>query len=180
MKSGIYLNRYKSKEYAFVVCDSDRCIGCGICELVCSLEKSHMKSFNLARARIKVVRVYPNANLALTCRCCEKPPCIHVCPRNALTQLENGTIHVNEDRCIGCRLCVQACPYGAITIGYKEKMVIVCDLCEGREGIGVFPGRPLRQQACIEWCPQEALELITSSRLAQKLEKKATFKLLGT
>lgn len=153
----------------FVDVDPDRCIGCGICELVCSYERGGKKNFNPLRSRIKIMRLYPSLNVALACRLCEKAPCVRACPRDALRQsIEDGIIIIDGEKCDGCGWCIKACDYGAITIDPEKRVVMVCDLCKGRKGIGVFPGRQIVGPACIEWCPEEALSLTTRRSLAQK------------
>jgi len=89
---------------------------------------------------------------------CEDAPCVLACPRKALTQSEeSGIIEVNDQLCDGCGWCVKACQFGAIALDTKPT-VRICDLCRDRE-IG---------PACIEWCPEDALELTTNDILAQK------------
>jgi len=75
-----------------------------------------------------------------------------------LTQSEeNGVINVNDQLCDGCGWCVKACDFGAIALDPKPT-VNICNLCAGRES----------GQNCIEWCPEEALELTTTNILSQK------------
>jgi Fe-S-cluster-containing hydrogenase component 2 len=62
---------------------------------------------------------------------------------------------VNEEKCDGCGWCIEACDFGAIAIHPEKKVAIVCDLCGG-------------EPECIKWCPEEALQLITTDVLAQK------------
>ncbi|OYT50561.1 hypothetical protein B6U66_05335 [Candidatus Bathyarchaeota archaeon ex4484_135] len=110
-------------------------------------------------------------NLGLTCRTCEDPPCVAACPRDALTQSEKtGIIMVDEEKCNGCGWCIEACPFGAITLHPEKRVVIVCDTCLDRREKGLPP-------ACVEWCPEEALELTTKDVLAQKARISATMKL---
>jgi Fe-S-cluster-containing hydrogenase component 2 len=124
-------------------------------------------SFNPLKSRIRVVRLNPLVNVSLSCRLCEDPPCVAACPRDALTQSEeNGTILVDEDKCNGCGWCIEACDYGAIMIHPEKKVVFVCDLCKEQ-------GEP----QCVKWCPEEALDLVTSDVLAQKARIAATKKL---
>jgi len=105
--------------------------------------------------------------LAVTCRLCEDPPCVAACPRDALTQSEEtGLIAVDEDKCNGCGWCIEACDYGAIMLHPEDKVVFVCDLCKEQ-------GEP----QCVKWCPEEALELVTSDVLAQKARITAVKKL---
>ena len=148
----------------FVNVDLKKCTGCRVCEYICSVEKN--KTFNPTKSRIRVVRIYPHTNAALNCRMCEDAPCVLACPRKALTQSdETGVIAVN-DKCNGCGWCVKACDFGAITVDPKPT-VNICDLCGERE----------KGPACVEWCPEEALELATTSTLAQRARISAVEKL---
>jgi len=116
------------------------------------------KSFNPTKSRIRVVRLYPHTNAALNCRMCEDALCVKACPRKALTQsAENGVIAVNDGLCNGCGWCVKACEFGAIALDPKPT-VRICDLCTNREC----------GPACIEWCPEDALDLTTTDVLSQR------------
>lgn len=167
-----------STRFMFVDVDLNKCIGCGICELVCSMEKTGNKAFNPLKSRIRVLRIPPAFNVAISCRLCEDPPCVRACPRKALKQSETGVIIVDKDRCDGCGWCLKACDFGSITIDPDEKTVIICDLCSGRKGTGVFPGRKISTQACVEWCPQEALELVSRESLSHKARELTAIRLL--
>jgi carbon-monoxide dehydrogenase iron sulfur subunit len=140
------------KKFKFIYCDPFKCVGCGICELVCSLK--HEKLFSSTLSRIRRVRLYPYRNIAITCVMCENPPCVKACPRDALTQAEDGRIIVDEEKCTGCGLCVEACDFGALTLHPIRRVPIVCDLCNGT---------PL----CVEACPEDALNLTARDLLAQ-------------
>lgn len=149
----------------FVSADPDKCVGCQVCEYICAWNKE--KAFNPLKSRIRVVRINQIVNLSVTCRLCENPPCVAACPRRALTQSEDtGAISVDKDKCNGCGWCIEACDYGAIMIHPETKIVHVCDLCKEK-------GEP----QCIKWCPEEALELVTSDMLAQKARITAVKKL---
>lgn len=153
--------------HRFVSLDIDKCVGCRICEYICSLEKN--KSFNPTRSRIRMVRIYPHTNAALNCRMCEDAACVAACPRKALSQSEeNGVINVDADRCDGCGWCVAACDFGAIVMD-TDKVVKMCDLCANRE----------EGPACVEWCPEKALELSSTDILAQKARREAVQRLIN-
>jgi Fe-S-cluster-containing hydrogenase component 2 len=146
----------------FVSADPEKCVGCQTCEYICAFEKD--KVFNPLKSRIRVVRLYPD-NLAIACRLCEDAPCVLACPRKALEQSqETGVILIDEKKCDGCGWCIEACEFGAITLHPNKKVVICCDLCDGKP-------------KCVEWCPEEALELTTTDVLAQKARVSATKKL---
>ncbi|RJS87847.1 hypothetical protein CW704_01490, partial [Candidatus Bathyarchaeota archaeon] len=74
----------------FVSINPDKCTGCGLCEYVCSLEKNGFP--NPALSRIRVIRLTPLFNTAMTCRFCDDPPCVRACPREALRQSEKGNL----------------------------------------------------------------------------------------
>jgi carbon-monoxide dehydrogenase iron sulfur subunit len=139
----------------FVSVNPSKCTGCGICEYVCTLEKGET-IWNPIRSRIRVVRMTPLFNFALACRFCEDAKCVTACPEKALVQSdETGIIMVKEKKCKGCDWCIQACPHGGITIHPDTGIAITCDLCEG-------------EPKCIEFCPEEALELVSTDTEAEE------------
>jgi carbon-monoxide dehydrogenase iron sulfur subunit len=139
----------------FVSVDPSKCTGCGICEYACTLEKDE-PNWNPIRSRIRVVRMTPLFNFALACRFCEDAKCVTACPEKALVQSdETGIITVKEKKCKGCDWCIQACPHGGITIHPDTGIAITCDLCEG-------------EPKCVEFCPEEALELVSTDTEAEE------------
>ena len=139
----------------FVSVNPSKCTGCGICEYVCTLEKGET-IWNPIRSRIRVVRMTPLFNFALACRFCEDAKCVTACPEKALVQSdETGIIMVKEKKCKGCDWCIQACPHGGITIHPDTGIAITCDLCEG-------------EPKCVEFCPEEALELVSTDTEAEE------------
>jgi Fe-S-cluster-containing hydrogenase component 2 len=149
----------------FVVSDPEKCTGCGICELVCSGVKEG--GFNPLLSRIRMVRLEPFSNMAISCRLCETPKCVKSCPRKALTADENtGVIVVDEQKCDGCRWCMEACEFGVIFVHKDKRTSQVCDLCQ-------------LNPKCVTFCPQEALQLMTGEELGQKMRKRAIAKLVS-
>jgi TPP-dependent indolepyruvate ferredoxin oxidoreductase alpha subunit len=127
----------------FVNCDPEKCVGCDICEYICSLEKE--KAFNPVKSRIRAVRLDSLSNMAMTCRTCKEAPCVAACPEDAIKQSsQNGTITVDEEKCNGCGWCLETCEYGAITLHPDRRKAIVCDTCDG-------------DPECVQWCPESAL-----------------------
>ncbi len=143
----------KLAQRKFVSVDPLKCTGCGICELACIQEKRESTPL---KSRIRVVRMKPVFNFALACRACEDAKCVKACPEKALTQSENtGLIMVSDKKCKGCDWCVQACEHGGITIHDDTGLAVVCDLCGGTP-------------QCVEFCPEEALELVSTDEEAEK------------
>lgn len=139
----------------FVSVDPSKCTGCGICEYACTLEKEE-SNLNPIRSRIRVVRMAPLFNFALACRFCEDAKCVTACPEKALSQSEQtGIIMVKENKCKGCDWCIQACPHGGITIHADTGIAVACDLCDG-------------EPKCVEFCPEEALELVCTDQEAER------------
>jgi len=117
-----------------IVIDIEKCTGCGLCELVCSFK--HHDEFNPIKSRIHTNIFWQQAiAIPVVCYQCEKPWCGEICPAGAITTETDGTsgatlIKVSEARCVGCKMCMLACPFGCIVVsdkGYAEK----CDLCGG-------------------------------------------------
>jgi len=155
-------SKFESRK--FVSVDPSKCTGCGICEYACTLEKGEA-IWNPIRSRIRVVRMTPLFNFALACRFCEDAKCVKACPEKALSQSEKtGILMVKEKQCKGCDWCVQACEHGGITIHSDTGKAIACDLCEG-------------EPKCVEFCPEEALELISTDEDAEKRFNNALEKL---
>lgn len=133
-----------------LVSHSENCTGCRICEAICSAVKEN--TINPRKARIHVVTAYPGiVDSPVACRQCDEPPCVDVCPVGALNvDQKTKAILVDANTCIGCELCVNACPYGAVTIHFynRKKTARICDLCHG-------------DPSCVKWCPFAAIELKT-------------------
>ncbi len=136
--------------------DIERCLGCLSCYLACATEHSLTKSMYTAQLeipkpvpRIRVVHAM-GYDVPVRCMHCEKPPCVEVCPSEALAKTPEGPVLLKKELCIGCKGCILACPYGAITLDLAEKVVAKCDFCIDRVRKGLQP-------ACVEACPTKAL-----------------------
>ena len=150
-----------TSKHKYVTCDPEKCIGCQLCEYVCSYTKTG--EYNTYRSRIRTIRVDEILITAVTCRTCENAPCVKVCTRDALTQdSETGVVRVDADLCDGCAWCIEACDFGAISINPLTKLAEICDLCEDEE----------EGPQCVLFCPKDALELTTPDQRAQKARRK--------
>ncbi len=156
----------QSKDRKFVVADPEKCTGCVVCEYACSM--TNEETFNPTKSRIRALRMGPLNNIAVTCRHCEDPACVTACPRQALSQdEETGMIKVDEKLCVGCDWCISACDFGAMMIHPEKRVVFTCNNCKNQ------PDGP----QCVKWCPEGALDLVTSDVLAQKSRITAVKKL---
>ena len=143
----------KSEQRKFISVDPGKCIGCGICEYACTIGKGET-IWNPMRSRIRVVRMTPLFNFALSCRGCKDARCVIACPEKAIVQSqETGLLVIDEAKCKGCDWCVQACEHGGITIHAETGKAMACDLCEG-------------EPKCVDACPEEALEIVHSDEEA--------------
>jgi carbon-monoxide dehydrogenase iron sulfur subunit len=107
--------------------------------------------------RIHVEHYGPRA-IPLSCQHCEEPACELVCPTGAVRRLAPGKpVLMDEARCIGCSMCVQACPFGVMAMRSNGKAAFKCDLCVQRLAKGLEP-------ACMSSCPTRALRLDEGER----------------
>lgn len=149
-----------TSKHKYITCDPEKCIGCQLCEYICSYTKTG--EYNTYRSRIRTIRVDEVLITAVACRTCENAPCVIVCTRDALTQdPETGVVRVDADLCDGCAWCIEACDFGAISINPITKLAEICDLCEDEE-----------EPQCVLWCPKDALELTTPDQRAQRARRK--------
>lgn len=132
-------------QYGFLS-DLSRCVGCENCVAACR-EANHLSEETANRRRVQVFMSSRSNNVYVSTSCmhCDDPNCLRVCPAGAISKGAAGIVSVNPDRCIGCKYCVQACPYEVPT--YNNVSMDKCDCCLGA---GVAPGdTPYCVQACI-------------------------------
>lgn len=122
------------------------CIACGKCELACAF--AHGELGKPAKSRINISRESPDVGIPIVCLQCDTAACLQACPTNALARDEKtGAIVLKSERCISCRICVGACPFGNISFDEVCKIVQKCDLCGG-------------EPRCAPFCPTRAIEYI--------------------
>ena len=152
---------YNSRAYLIV--DSKRCQGCLSCMLACSMV--HHGESNLSLSRIQVMQNilanWPDDIRIAQCRQCSEAPCVEACPTGALyIDSANDNLRIiNESECIGCRLCIDACPFSPQRIIFNpvSSKSEKCDLC--LETPFWNDGGPGGKHACIEVCPQHVIKV---------------------
>ena len=138
--------------YGFVI-DNRKCIGCHACSTACKSENE--VPLGVYRTWVKYVDtgLFPNTRRhfqVTRCNHCANPPCVRICPVTAMYQRADGIVDFDPKICIGCKACMQACPYDAIYIDPESKTAAKCHYCAHRTEIGLQP-------ACVVVCPEQAI-----------------------
>ncbi len=157
-----------------LVIDLKKCVGCNACTMACKAENKTPFGVWWAKVQLKEEGKFPAVKVQYTpmqCMHCQKAPCVDVCPTGATFKRPDGIIAIDSAKCIGCKLCQVACPYGARAfidkvqgyypdkgltgleqVGYaahRAGVIEKCTFCVDR----VTKGEP---PACVETCPSYA------------------------
>jgi formate dehydrogenase iron-sulfur subunit len=151
------MTEIKHHSYLF---DATRCIDCRACMVACSTEnKIEMDKTRIWVAGIGLKGEFPNldrASMVYHCMHCEEPDCLSACPVGAYSKRPDGPVVYDHDKCIGCRYCMNACPFGVPHFDYDKGLIEgafidKCTFCPQRIDKGLEP-------ACVATCPTDALE----------------------
>ena len=166
-----------AKHYYGMGIEIDKCIGCNRCVEACKTENNVPKEPFFFRTWVERYRVSRDGEATVEsisapgrktreapedaretlrsffvpklCNQCAHPPCVQVCPVGATFSTADGVVLVDDKRCIGCRYCIQACPYSARYLNPHTKTADKCNFCYHRITKGLLP-------ACVEVCPTQA------------------------
>jgi anaerobic dimethyl sulfoxide reductase subunit B (iron-sulfur subunit) len=160
-----------AKQLAFYV-NIDDCTGCKTCQIAC-------KDKNNLPTGIRWRRVFEyeggewveqNGNMipsgvyaysvSAACMHCQKPICTEVCPVSAISKRDDGIVLIDQNKCIGCRYCSWACPYGAPQFNVESGVMTKCNMCYDLVDKGEKP-------ACVQACPNRALDFGPLDELQQ-------------
>lgn len=140
------------KRYAMAI-DLRQCVGCQACTVGCSIEnqvpigqfRTTVKQYEVKLDGKEQPQQVKAFMLPRLCNHCDNPPCVKVCPVQATFQREDGIVMVDNERCVACAYCVQACPYDARFINQDTLTADKCTFCAHRLEEGLLP-------ACVETC----------------------------
>ncbi len=136
-------------------------MGCHACEVACKQEHG----LGVGPRLIKVVEKAP-LYIPIYCHHCARPPCKAACPEEAISRNDLGIVLINAELCIGCRACVEACPFGAMQFDEEREVALMCDLCYERLKNNEEP-------ACSKACSTQCIFWGDMKRLSQEMEKRS-------
>lgn len=122
----------------------EKCVDCGTCEAVCSNDGVNLIHFEGLEVAVPIM-----------CMQCEDAACMRVCPRGAIYRDENGAVIPDLKKCIACKMCISACPFGNISFSSEKKQITKCNLCGGGP-------------QCAKFCPTRAIQYVDCTQGNQK------------
>lgn len=138
--------------YGFLI-DNRKCIGCHACSTACKSENEVPLGVNRTWVKYTEKGEFPDTRRyfqVTRCNHCANPPCVYICPVTAMYQRQDGIVEFDPSLCIGCKACMQACPYDAIYIDPDTHTAAKCHFCAHRVDVGLEP-------ACVVVCPVHAI-----------------------
>ena len=144
----------------------EKCTGCLLCVAFCSFRQE--RAVGPSKARISVLKWEDKGVfIPFTCLQCERPVCLEVCPVGAIARNPSTkAVEVNAARCLGCKTCVMACPFGGVSFDSDRGTAVKCDLCQGHP-------------ECARICPTGAIQFIRDDAVAEKKRREVLAELPG-
>lgn len=151
-----------AKQLAFYF-DSSICTNCKACQIACQDKNDLPASIRwrrvvqygggnwVSQSNVMVPNNIFTYSLSVACMHCEEPICVQVCPTAALAKRDDGLVLIDQSKCIGCRYCEWACPYGAPHFNETTGVMTKCTFCEDLLAQG-------EQPACVSSCVMRALD----------------------
>ena len=155
------------KEYALIVNTKD-CVGCSACEVACKQEHNlsvdsrwievHSDSPREIEGKLQL------RYMVTHCMHCSRPPCMDVCPVDAISKRQDGIVLIDEKQCNGCKDCIGACPLGVMQFDGERGVAQKCDLCVDRLDSGLQP-------VCVAACPSHCIYIGDTQEITKRLGK---------
>jgi len=141
-----------------LVYEPKKCIGCRLCEQICTM--THYEITNPTKALVRIIRDdEKQLDSAIYCHTCADAPCIKACQFDALSRnSETNAIQIDEEKCVGCGECINKCPFGVPIMHPTDNYILICDLCDGNP-------------ECVSICPENAIQFLEIEKAAKKLIK---------
>ena len=140
-------------KYAFII-DHEACWGCKTCEVACKQELNIPDGVRLISVKEDGPKMVGDkldfVFQVNTCRHCDEPPCAEACQEGAIRKREDGIVVMDYEQCTGCELCIEACPYNAITFDPDKGVAQKCNLCHHRVDKGLLPA--CADNVCLAHC----------------------------
>ncbi|MFC1916608.1 4Fe-4S dicluster domain-containing protein [Chloroflexota bacterium] len=154
-------------KYALIV-NTDDCIGCNACEVACKQDHNIAVGPRWIRVYLdspREIEGKPKLRYMVThCMHCSHPPCKDACPVEAIDKREDGIVLIDEELCIGCKDCIEACPLGVMQFDELRGAVQKCDLCVERIDRGLKP-------ACVDACPSHCMYFGDTEEITERIGK---------
>jgi len=148
--------------------DPEKCTGCHQCELACSFNKHKVFDRHMSNIRVESIEDL-HMNVPVKCMQCDDAPCIASCVAGALYKDPvTGAVLWDGDKCIGCKACVIACPFGCVSVIKKgrDTQISICDLCSG-------------DPECVKVCREKAINYVDETRVNKNKRERTLSKILN-
>ena len=140
-------------KYALII-DHTSCWGCKTCEVACKQENGIPDGIKLIDVLEDGPKIFDGKLDFIfhvnVCRHCDEPSCVESCPEEAIERRDDDIVVIYDEKCTGCLLCVEACPYDAITFDMENNVAKKCNLCHHRVDNGLIPA--CADNVCLAHC----------------------------